>query len=144
MCTDGSCFGCRYTSHAGGGYSGGCTPVEEKPEPSAGQLSLEEVKSSRTQFEWMTRALWSDGGLFDELFQLMEGRHAKYGPGNISRHGVPGILVRMDDKLARLAHSEADFGDESYRDAWLDVINYGLIALMFMDGVWPGSEKPAS
>lgn len=124
-------------SHAGAGWSGGGTAArEEEPAPA---LDLEEIKSSR--FEWMTRALWSDGGLFDELFELMEGRHAKYGPGNISRHGVQGILVRMDDKLARLAHSEADHSDESYRDAWLDVINYGLIALMFMDGVWPGSEK---
>lgn len=94
-----------------------------------------------SRFEWMTRALWEDGGLYDELFKLMEDRHAKYGAGNISRRGVAGILVRLDDKLERLSTGTMDHADESYRDAWLDVVNYGLIALMVMDGVWPSAKK---
>ena len=78
--------------------------------------------------------------LLKEVRDLMADRHRKYGPGNISKRGIPGVLVRLDDKLARLDNSDADFTDESYRDAWMDVVGYGLIALMWLDGDWPGSK----
>lgn len=105
------------------------------------QFEFDWEDDEMAEHRWMAEALWDEKALFDELSNIMQERHSKYGPGNISRHGVPGILVRIDDKLARLSHSGEDFSDESYRDAWLDVVNYGLIALMFLDGTWPGSEK---
>lgn len=78
--------------------------------------------------------------IFDEITEIMEERGKKYGPGNISRHGLEGILVRLDDKTERLNHSQHDHADESYRDAWRDVVGYGLIALLWLDGAWPGSD----
>jgi hypothetical protein len=80
--------------------------------------------------------------LLAEVRGLMEDRHRKYGAGNISKRGIPGILVRLDDKLARIDNGNHDHADESYRDAWMDVVGYGLIALMCLDGNWPGVEKP--
>lgn len=78
--------------------------------------------------------------LLEEIRELMMGRHKKYGPGNISRHGMLGILVRIDDKLARLGHSTDDYEDEAYEDALMDVVGYGLIGIMYQRKQWPGSE----
>ena len=82
-------------------------------------------------------------GLMNEVGILMRDRHRKYGNGNISKRGIPGILVRLDDKLARIDNGDLDYADESYRDAWLDVVGYGLVALMCLDGNWPNVEKPS-
>jgi hypothetical protein len=79
--------------------------------------------------------------LLQEVGILMRDRHKKYGPGNISKRGIPGVLVRLDDKLARIDNGDMDYADESYRDAWMDVVGYGLIALMAIDGNWPGLAK---
>lgn len=81
--------------------------------------------------------------LMVEVFELMEDRHQKYGSGNIAKRGIPGILVRLDDKLARIDNGDMDYADESYRDAWMDVVGYGLVALMCLDGNWPGVAKPS-
>lgn len=79
----------------------------------------------------------------EEVAAVMRDRGAKYGPGNIAEFGELGVLVRLSDKLARLRHSrEVDFADESSRDAWIDIIGYGLIGLAWADGQWPGSERP--
>ena len=84
---------------------------------------------------WLAAAL-------EEVEALMRERGSKYGPGNIAEWGDLGVLVRLSDKLARLRHSrERDFADETARDAWLDVIGYGLIGLAWADGNWPGSER---
>lgn len=80
--------------------------------------------------------------LLADIGNMMDERHQKYGAGNIARHGIDGILVRIDDKIARIANSKNDFSDESHRDAWRDVVGYGLIALMWLDGRWPGSPVP--
>jgi len=82
--------------------------------------------------------------LLGEVQALMQDRHRKYGSGNIAKRGIPGILVRLDDKLARIDNGDMDYADESYRDAWMDVVGYGLIALMALDGNWPGLDRLAS
>jgi hypothetical protein len=81
------------------------------------------------------------GEVLHEIAELMKDRHKKYGNSNISKRGIPGILVRLDDKLARIDNGDMDYADESYRDAWIDVVGYGLIALMWLDGNWPGAPK---
>ncbi|HKN44278.1 MAG TPA: hypothetical protein VJW23_10160 [Propionibacteriaceae bacterium] len=95
--------------------------------------------------DWCDQINWEQDlkDLLAEVRALMSDRHKKYGSGNIAKRGLPGILVRLDDKLARLDNGDMDFGDESYRDAWMDVVGYSLIALMCLDGSWPGVEKPA-
>ena len=82
------------------------------------------------------------GDALREVEAIMRERHEKYGPGNIAQFGDFGVMVRLSDKLARLQHSSGkDYADEATRDAWLDVIGYGLIGLSWVDGNWPGSEK---
>jgi len=75
--------------------------------------------------------------LLDEVALLMHERHKKYGPGNHNKYGVLGVRVRLADKIARIENGNEDFEDESYRDCWVDVVGYGLIALMLVDGTWP-------
>lgn len=75
--------------------------------------------------------------VIEEAREICLKRHEDYGPGNISRHGELGVLVRMDDKLARLEHllgREAKC--ESIEDSWLDLVNYAVIGLLVHRGVW--------
>lgn len=82
--------------------------------------------------------------LFDEIGAMMEGRHAKYGPGNIAEFGDLGILVRMGDKFARLKSGFQDFSDETVHDTLDDIIGYALIWKMWLNGDWPGSDSSGS
>ena len=69
-------------------------------------------------------------------------RHAKYGALNISNTpggALSGIIVRLFDKLSRLAHSGADFADESVNDTINDIVGYGLIASLVVNNKWPKS-----
>lgn len=80
---------------------------------------------------------------YGQAEELLLRKHHDYGPTNISRApGGPlnGLRVRMWDKLARinnLIESGADPQNESLRDSFLDIANYGIIALLVLDGDWP-------
>jgi hypothetical protein len=76
----------------------------------------------------------------DEIEQMMLGRHEKYGPGNIAKHGVTGIQVRMDDKFARLEAGLGNFDDETIENTLDDIIGYALIWKLWLRKEWPGSE----
>lgn len=80
----------------------------------------------------------------DEVERIINERHAKYGPKNIS--GSPGgplngLRTRLYDKLARLNHAvdtgAQEFPDDSLRDCFVDIIGYGVIGLLVHDGKWP-------
>lgn len=82
-------------------------------------------------------------GLLDvvnELVDMMEGRHRKYGPGNIAEFGPLGILVRLSDKFARLRAGQENFDDETVENTLDDVIGYALIWKLWLRKQWPGSE----
>lgn len=88
--------------------------------------------------------------VIDEVEKVVNERHEKYGPGNIT--GSPGgplngLRVRLHDKLARINNAidngGMDYGDESFRDTFIDIVGYGLIGLLVLDGQWPGAPKPA-
>jgi hypothetical protein len=80
---------------------------------------------------------------FVEAQGLLLKKHKDYGPKNISQSpGGPinGLRVRMHDKLARINHlydNGASPENESLRDSFIDLVNYGIIALMVLDDEWP-------
>jgi hypothetical protein len=81
--------------------------------------------------------------LLNEAFKVWKERQKKYGTGNISRRGPSGILVRMDDKLARLERvidkkANPDTSDETLRDTCIDITNYILMLYLCETGHWPG------
>lgn len=75
--------------------------------------------------------------------ELLMRKHKDYGPKNIGLSpGGPlnGLRVRMHDKLARinnLLDSGAEPTNESFRDSWLDLMNYAAIGLLVIDNKWP-------
>ena len=103
--------------------------------------------------------------ILGEMRQVMIERQHKYGPDNVRRLGILGVLDRAQhDKMARLRRYyereelrsrcaeagmpqevidrylpslAADYDDESLDDAHLDAANYvGVIALMLRRGWW--------
>ena len=83
----------------------------------------------------------------EEARSLLVRKQKDYGPYNISRApGGPlnGLRVRIFDKVSRinnLLDTGATPENESLRDSFIDLANYGLIALMVLDGVWPELPK---
>lgn len=83
----------------------------------------------------------------------LDAKQKDYGPDAIRRHGRQGVLVRLDDKVARLGNlldqERAARGTESLLarteeerpnfeprlDSWLDAANYGLIGAALETGV---------
>jgi len=84
---------------------------------------------------------------FFDAFKVFQDRQKKYGPNNIAKRREAGVLVRIDDKLARLARVYLEGGkdtpDESVEDSWLDGINYFAIGLMLHRRAWPAFVPPA-
>ena len=89
--------------------------------------------------------------VFNECKNLASNKNADYGGtmDNIEMCGVHGIAVRLVDKITR-AHNLSLPGkdenrkirDESLRDTFRDIVNYGAFAVMLMDGTWHG-ELPS-
>lgn len=74
-----------------------------------------------------------------ECGELMMRKQADYGPGNIADYGVLGVAVRINDKSQRLKNlltKNRQPTNESMRDTFMDLANYGLIGLMLIDGDW--------
>jgi len=90
--------------------------------------------------------------IFNEAFDLLIQRQRKYGPDNIARQGMWGVLTRIaDDKIARLRRAfngriaagqialdpvtEGE-SDDTFEDACLDLMNYAAILLALKRGEW--------
>lgn len=74
-------------------------------------------------------------------YQTFCAKQADYGSGNIAKFGERGVLVRVSDKVERLANLDKRGGvpkNEPIDDTWLDVATYGLIAMVVRAGRWPG------
>lgn len=74
-----------------------------------------------------------------ELAELMIRKQRDYGKANILDFGVQGVLVRANDKMARLKNLLSPAGEkkpnnESIEDTWRDLANYAIIALMLERG----------
>jgi hypothetical protein len=84
--------------------------------------------------------------VIDRCGNVLISKQEDYGPLNIARApGGPlnGLRVRIYDKIARinnLIDENQDPKHESLRDSFLDLANYGIIALMVLDGTWPKLE----
>jgi len=64
-----------------------------------------------------------------------------YGPENITAFGEKGVVVRMNDKMARLRNlvwGDKPASNEAIEDSYTDLSVYGVIARMCRAGAWPG------
>jgi len=77
-----------------------------------------------------------------ETTRVFAKKQADYGPQNIAEFGLAGVIVRLNDKMARIKHLIGRQAmNEPLADSFLDVANYGLIALMILDGEWPNVQR---
>ena len=73
-----------------------------------------------------------------QIAELLVKKDQDYGADNIKRHGTLGVLVRMDDKLARLTNLQnADkVNNEAIEDTWKDLAGYAIIGYLLSKGLW--------
>lgn len=78
------------------------------------------------------------GLVLDDMRELMIAKQRDYGPGNILDFGDQGVLVRANDKVARLKNLYKGNRpqNESIDDSWVDLANYAVIAMMVRRGYW--------
>lgn len=92
--------------------------------------------------------------IFDESWNVLIDRQAKYGNANIQQLGLYGVLSRVaNDKMSRVMKSlngtivdgkvrldaiEDRHRDEAFEDALFDIANYALIAIAVKRGCWGG------
>ena len=76
----------------------------------------------------------------DELYETYKKKNADYGNsfGNsLDKHGMIAGIVRMDDKMSRLislnSKKEQQVMDESLRDTLMDLANYAIMSVMWLD-----------
>jgi len=71
-----------------------------------------------------------------EIADLVIRKQHDYGHSNIEAFGELGLVVRTNDKIARLKNLLGKEGVTEPRiDAWVDIVGYGIIALM-LDRGW--------
>ncbi len=81
----------------------------------------------------------------EELATLVIGKQKDYGKRNILDFGEMGILIRSNDKFARLKNllnvnsvspgtRVATPNNESIEDTWKDIAGYAIVALMLRKG----------
>ena len=87
-----------------------------------------------------------------EQYELFLHKQHDYGPGNISvgtqlqteeeiKLSLTGLWFRMNDKIQRLknmliSNRESAVKDEPLEDAYLDVSNYGIMAMIVKKDKW--------
>jgi hypothetical protein len=70
-----------------------------------------------------------------EIAELVIRKQADYGHDNINAFGELGLIVRTNDKVARLRNLNGKEGITEPRiDAWRDIAGYAVIALMLDKG----------
>lgn len=72
----------------------------------------------------------------DEALHLFKKKNADYGD-SFATYGAVGVIVRMGDKISRLASVTARnvelVEDETLRDTLIDLHNYSAMAIMLLD-----------
>jgi hypothetical protein len=66
---------------------------------------------------------------------MLMAKHHDYGVDNLKRHGIFGIVVRLDDKMARISNllKSTNQVKESIKDTFFDVVGYGLQAILMYE-----------
>ena len=80
------------------------------------------------------------GKICKELTETYKKKNADYGnsfENSLDKHGLIAAIVRMDDKMSRLislnSKNEQQVMDESLRDTLMDLANYAIMSVMWLD-----------
>lgn len=84
--------------------------------------------------------------VYEELLDILVKKQEDYGPNNIQSApggALNGLQVRLYDKMSRLINlisTGAKPENESLRDTFVDIANYGAIGVMILDGTFPKAK----
>lgn len=78
---------------------------------------------------------------------LLDRKQQDYGPHNLTKFGVYGVVVRANDKMERIvnllkreqAGGSSEAQNESVADSFLDLANYAVIGYLLHTKRWPRS-----
>ena len=89
----------------------------------------------------MEKVTWDEAckEIADEIVNLLISKQRDYGKNNILDFGEYGILVRSNDKIARLknlSQKDVNPANESIDDTWKDISGYAILALMLRRGLF--------
>lgn len=80
------------------------------------------------------------GKICQELTETYKKKNADYGnsfENSLDKHGLIAGIVRMDDKMSRLislnSKNKQQVLDESLRDTLMDLANYAIMSVMWLD-----------
>lgn len=82
----------------------------------------------------------------EEAVDLLISKHLDYGSKNITDApggALNGLSVRLHDKVARLNNllsNNKTPNHESLKDTFVDIVNYGIIALLVINGKWDSTK----
>ena len=96
------------------------------------EVLFKELECQEEQTKIIIELILEDIKLFDK-------KQHDYGPNNISKFGVQGVLVRTNDKLERLINlykNDRNPENESIDDTWQDLSIYGVIARAVIKDQW--------
>jgi hypothetical protein len=71
----------------------------------------------------------------NSVFDTVVAKQRMYGPRNVVRFGLRGIVIRLNDKIERLKNLQHHQGPvifEPIQDTWLDIVGYSVIAIMWI------------
>ena len=72
----------------------------------------------------------------NSVFDTVVSKQKMYGPRNVARFGLHGIVIRLNDKIERLKNLQQHQGPvifEPIQDTWLDIVGYSVIAIMWIN-----------
>ena len=84
--------------------------------------------------------------VYEELWDILIKKQSDYGPNNIRNApggALNGLQVRLYDKMSRLINlieSGVKPENESLRDTFVDIANYGVIGVMLLDNTFPEAK----
>lgn len=74
----------------------------------------------------------------EKVVKVLEERNAKYGDKNLLTYGILGLVVRMNDKIARITtaiseNSSSNNTKEIIKDALIDIAGYAINGLRLLE-----------
>lgn len=88
---------------------------------------------------WELYSYASPGIIINEVLELIAAKQNDYGPMNIWSFKHPGLVIRMNDKVARLenlAATKRKAENESVLDTFYDLVGYSIIGGMLLEDVF--------